>query len=470
MRFLDPTTYGVWLALNILLAYSAYAHLGLEYGMGVRLPYYRGKEDAERERAIETTVYTAWTALALIMAFAVAMYALWRTTGLVRWGLVAIAAMIPLEQQSQFFVRWHTSSRIDFEQMTWLSLARSVALLVLVVPAAALFGIYGVIGGTLIVSALIAAAWHSRATFPIRLVISGDALRELLRVGFPIALVVGAGMLIESADRMLILAVLGTVSLGYYGVTGLGGSSVYSFLSQAGSAMSPHMAQEMGRSGDAPEVLEKYLVKPTLFFASSAAFLTLSLWFIIPPVVTRFLPQYQLGIPAFYAYVPGFFFLAIVITANNIVNLVLIARQRQRWLLLLQAIAVLCEVGFGYLFICLGWGIAGVAVASTLAYAVYGATVLVMASAFVLNRRVARRFIIDVMTPIVYCGAVGGAILWFAHRAHAHMVAAAAVQLFVYVAACVPLLPWLNGRAPFVGEALQALRSRGLLHAARRGA
>ena len=60
MRLLDPGVYGVWLGLNILLTYGAYANLGLEYGLGVRLPYYSGQGNREREGQVEDTVYVGW--------------------------------------------------------------------------------------------------------------------------------------------------------------------------------------------------------------------------------------------------------------------------------------------------------------------------------------------------------------------------------------------------------------------------
>jgi O-antigen/teichoic acid export membrane protein len=461
MRYLDPSAYGVWMALSILLSYSAYVHLGLEHGMGIRLPYYRGAADSQRQREIETTVFTAWTALALLLALGVSAYAL-LTPGstLKRFGLLAIAAMIPFEQQSQFFVRWQTSAHYDFATTTRLSLLRSVALLIVVVPLVVAFGIYGMIAGTLLVSALVAIVWHLKSPFSVRWVWSVDVLRELLRIGFPMLLVILAGSLIEMVDRMLILFLLGTVSLGYYGVTGLGGSSVYGFLAQAGSAMSPHMAAEMGRSADAPSALGRYLLKPTLFFATAAAFFTLSLMFIVPLIVRRFIPHYAPGIPAFYAYVPGFFFLAIIITANNIVNLVLIARKRQRMFLYVQGLALICEVGFGYLFIRVGWGIVGVAAASTLAYALYGGTTLILACTLVFPAKVSLRFIADVMTPIIYCGAIAAGILWTTAAWHADSISTTALQLTLYAVGGVPLLLWLNRRAPFFEEALQLWRRK----------
>jgi O-antigen/teichoic acid export membrane protein len=461
LRFLDPALYGVWLGLSILLSYAVYTHLGLEHGMGVRLPYYRAREDARKQAEIESAVFTAWTAFACVLACGVVIYALVSPgSPLKRWGLCAIAVMIPLEQQNQFFLRWYTSAHFDFMIPSRMGLLRSALLVLVVVPLTALFGIGGLISGNVIVSAVIVIVWHTRGKFPVLLRPSGETLKELFRVGFPILLVVVVGGLIDSIDRVLILFALSTVSLGYYGITGLGGNSVYGFLAQAGSAMAPHMAADMGRSGDSPASLERYLIKPTLYFGTAAACLTLSLFFVIPPLVRRLIPQFVPGIPAFYAYVPGFFFLAIIITANNVVNLVLIARKRQRMFFGVQVISLLCEVGLGLLFIRLGWGIVGVAAASTLAYAVYGCTTLLLACLFVLTPGATVRFMAAALMPILYCGALAAAILSTTASWTAGPIVFAGVQLAAYAVGCLPLLFWLNRRAPFVDDVRVFWRGR----------
>jgi hypothetical protein len=65
----------------------------------------------------------------------------------------------------------------------------------------------------------------------------------------------------------LILSFLGPVSLGYYGVTSLGGNALYGMLSQAGGAISVHISEDFGRNNDFAPALKKYLVKPTLIFS-----------------------------------------------------------------------------------------------------------------------------------------------------------------------------------------------------------
>ena len=48
MRILDPAAYGVWLGLTVFVTYGGYAHLGLEHGLGFKLPYYRARDEIDR--------------------------------------------------------------------------------------------------------------------------------------------------------------------------------------------------------------------------------------------------------------------------------------------------------------------------------------------------------------------------------------------------------------------------------------
>ena len=239
-------------------------------------------------------------------------------------------------------------------------------------------------------------------------------LRELLRVGSPILLVVIGGTLIRTVDRLLILGYLGTEALGYYGVTALGGNLLFGLISQAGSAMGPHMLATMGRTDNAPEALRPYLVKPTLIFGHLIAGGILLLAFVIPPFVRLWLPQYLPGLNAFYLFIPGFFFLGITLSANNLLNGILMVRRRQRIAIGIQVSAVMLELGVGFLMIRGGMGIAGVALASTVAYAAYGIAVVAAASLYILQDARARTaFILRTLVPLGWATIVGIAVYTF---------------------------------------------------------
>jgi hypothetical protein len=218
-----------------------------------------------------------------------------------------------------------------------------------------------------------------------------------------------------------VLSYLGSASLGLYAVTGLGGNFAYGLLAQSGNAIAPHIAAAMGKGGDSPQVMEKYLVKPTVLFAYASVVLLVPVFFGVPLLVEMFLPKFLDGLLAFYFFLPGMFFLSITITANSILNVILIA---------------------------------AVAAASTLAYAVYGLSIVAVTATYVLPcRRQRAIFLVDTVMPFAYAILVCVGAFWVGHIVFpARAFFRAGLQFLLFAASIVPMFFWLNRRLEFAKE------------------
>lgn len=419
MRFLDPAMYGLWLGLIILLNYGGYVHMGMEYGMALRLLYYKGQGNVARVVQIQDTVFTMWTGLSLIFAFCVFVYALFvpQTSSVQEIGLIIISGLIIFEQQIAFLARWEISFLKDFSLLSISNILRAGLSFILFVPLAYFFNVIGVMIGAFIVSGIMLIFWWIKTTYRPQIRLSGDVLLEILRIGFPILLVVLGGMMIETVDRLVILSFLGAASLGCYGITSFGGASVYRLLGQAGGSIAPHMVEEMGSNNDEPQSLLKYLIKPTLIFSYISVVLITFLIFVVSFLVEWMLPRYLPGMQAFYIFTPGFFFLSITLTASNILNVILIARRQQRFVVYIQYIAIAIEVLMAICLIRLGWNIAGVALASALTCAFYGLSILYLAAHYVIpGQRERFRFFGSVLMPFMYGFVVVSLVIYLGKR------------------------------------------------------
>lgn len=463
LKFLDPAAFGIWLSLEILIKYSAYFHFGLEYGFSNRLPYYLGQEKNELVRETEDTAYVVWTGIASVFTIGIIIYSFFvpAASSIFKWGLLIIAGLVLSEQQVTFLSRWETSGKKNFSLFSRLQVTRTIIAFCIIVPLAYFFNVIGLMAGTLLTSIAMAGIWWVKTGFRYHGNYRKVRLKELFEIGFPILLVVLGGVLIETVDRLLILNKLGSEQLGYYGVTVLGGSFMYGLLAQAGSAIAPHMVEEMGRKEDDPRSLEKYLIKPTLFFASASVLIILALEFVIPVLVTYWVPKYLPGLPAFYLFLPGYFFLSIILTGTNILQVILISKKRQQLMIYIQLGAVLFEVLFGLYFLNLGWGIAGVALSSSLAYAFYGITILAMTGNFVLGENSQRiRFLAEVIGLFLL-----GLILYFGidwiGRAIAgdQLIIRAIIQLLCCGLAGIPILFWLDRRVKIISDIVPFINS-----------
>lgn len=450
LRFINPDSYGMWLGLLILLRYGAYAHLGLEYGLMFRLPYYIGQDNAERTRQVQDNTFFGWTVLTILFAAGVlGYYFLFANVSNSSWfGLIVILVMLFADQQSAFLNRWHASAQKDFKSYGIISIVKGIVSFIIIVPLSYYFQIVGLMAGSLIVSIVTAVLWWARTSFRPRLNLSSLVSKELVIIGFPYLLSVIGGVLTETVDRILVLNLLGAVHLGYYAITSMGGNSLYGLLTQAGTVMLPHMVEDSGRFENDFTVLEKYLIKPTIYLAYLSILMILFLVIFIPVIVDVWLTEYRLGLLAFYFFVPGFFFLSIIISANNILSVILVAQKKQFWLVVIQYFAVLVEIVVCLSLIQRGWGIAGAALGSTLAYMTYSMTILNISSAYVAqNRRSHFQFLMETFLPFAYGALLVFIFLNLPHFPFGEILVLRAVCQFLLVVICfVPLVYRLDNR------------------------
>ena len=448
MRMLNPELYGIWIGLNILLSYGGFANLGLEYVFQIRYPYYQGKEDRDKCASIADTVYSAWTLATVVYVIGILIYVLLfpQPSQIILWGLLAIAVLIVLEQQIAFQNRWITAGEKNFALSGYISILRNAASFFIVVPLVYFFSVEGLMTGSVLVSAIVLLTWNIKTSFKFNWKPSFSTLKEMTLIGIPGFLISTVNSFMKTADRLLVVTLLGAVSLGYYGIVAMGGSFLYMILAQAGGVMVPHMVEHMGKNNDCAQSLEKYLIRPTLIFSYASSIFLVICFFAIPLFVELLLPKYLPGLDAFYAFLPGFFPLSVMLAANNILYLVLIPRNQQRYIVYLQMAAAVIQIGLTVLFINLKWGIVGVALAVTMASAFWGFSMLFLSVKYVLpenNKRLS--FAAAVFKPFLYvlCCLSGVYLLqsqW--HFSHPFILVLVKFILGLFIIA--PLLYYMN--------------------------
>jgi O-antigen/teichoic acid export membrane protein len=101
----------------------------------------------------------------------------------------------------------------------------------------------------------------------------------------------------RSVDRILILAVLGTTALGWYGLAIFAAGYVELAAQALGRAMYPHMVGEFEADGD-HEVMRPYVTQVNLALGLLVPCATGLAALVLPPLVTAILPRYVPGIMA----------------------------------------------------------------------------------------------------------------------------------------------------------------------------
>jgi O-antigen/teichoic acid export membrane protein len=421
MRMLNPELYGIWIGLNIMLVYGGFANLGLEYVLSIRYPYYQGKKDREKCASIADTVYFAWTLATVLYVLGILVYCIMfrQPSKIVFWGLIAISILIIFEQQTTFYNRWITTGERNFSFPSYISILRNAASFFIVIPLVYFFAVEGLMVGSVLVSVMVLLVWNVKTSFKFQWNPSITTLKEMMVIGIPGFVTSIVNSFIKTVDRLLIITFLGATSLGYYGIVAMGGGFLHMFLAQAGAVMVPHMVEHMGINDDSSQSLEKYLIRPTLIFSYASSIFLVILFFTLPLAVELVLPKFLPGLTAFYAFLPGFFFLSIILSANNVLFLILIPRGRQRYIVYLQISAAAIQIGLSMLFIQFKWGIAGIALAATLGSAFWGSAMLLLSTKYVIQENKKRLlFLVNVFKPFLYVLLCLSAMYWFQNQWH----------------------------------------------------
>jgi O-antigen/teichoic acid export membrane protein len=177
--------------------------------------------------------------------------------------------------------------------------------------------------------------------------------------------------LLQSIDRVLILAFLNPTHLGYYAI-GLTAVSALGILpGVAGEILYPRLAERYGAT-NSPSQLKEYVLTPTYLLAHLLPIFLGTMYLLIPYVILTALPKYALAIKPARILIFSSFFLAIAGCASDFLNTI----NKQAMNLMVQIASLAIAISSTYAFLRLGWGIQGVALATVLTSLLYSITLL----------------------------------------------------------------------------------------------
>ncbi|MFC1499691.1 oligosaccharide flippase family protein [Candidatus Zixiibacteriota bacterium] len=371
-RLLGPDTWGLWNILNLSLVYIGVLHLGLINAMNREVPVFRGMEEGERVRLVESVTLGVVLVSAIVVSVSLLLYAKLFAGDALQSPLSTLA---PLLFVSLFSIYLQTSLKANcqFHRMSYQQMVFAGLLPLLVIPMVLRFGLSGFIGGQAIVIAVVAVGMMSIWKFNLKPRFNRREMIRLMRIGFPI---LGVGILyalLTTADRLVILAMLDVTELGYYSlaimVVGIIGLIPLLVAQQS----YPRMAEAWGRTEQVSEVM-RWVYRQIVMAMGITIPVVIIIFLAATPFVTRYLPEYVPGIKAMKIIMIGPLFLALAGGFGNLLNTL----NRQVWYLIVQGFALLLNVTLNILLVRAGLGIIGVATGTTITYVLYGTTLIVV--------------------------------------------------------------------------------------------
>jgi O-antigen/teichoic acid export membrane protein len=248
--------------------------------------------------------------------------------------------------------------------MTRTNYFYTTTLLLLTVPGLLLFGIYGLFLSVPL--AYLGAVLYLQRKRPMRFQFAIDraALTELLRKGFPIMALGFVLTLTGTVDRFMVSSLLGVEQTGYYGLAAL----VVGFLREVPGAarevMEPRLMKSVERLTE-DAVLERYILVPFRHTVYLLPLLIGPVFLLAEPLLELLLPDYRPAVPAVKVLSLGVMFLAL----TQPLIAVLVAGNWQLRAVGYGSSAILVNLGASVFLVRMGFGIEGIAIASTLSFA-----------------------------------------------------------------------------------------------------
>jgi len=292
----EPSAWGHWYLLNLIVAYGALTQLGALNGMNREVPASLGRGEAAaaltlRRTALGVVLLSTGAVTLTLFAAGIAVPSIGLSTEFLLTILLLFATQI------YTYATTSLRSTTHFTELSRIQYLQAITFPLLSIGGAAWLGLAGYIVGQtlalLIVSVTASGArnvsWVPR--FDLRVG------RSLISVGFPIMLVGLIHTLFATVDRWVVAANLGSEALGHYSLAIMALTAVALFPQVISQQFYPRMAFAWSAHRDVDGL--RSLATRQRFFTLAAVVPIVGVTMLIaPPIVRAVLPHYTPGVPA----------------------------------------------------------------------------------------------------------------------------------------------------------------------------
>lgn len=368
-RLLGPASLGVYAAVGLVIAYSAFANLGMG-GVALReIPIALGGGQNQEAEAWRWYALATSTACSILAAVCLAGYVLLRWGSLqpdLRFGLltgcfVLVSSALSSQQLAILRAQQH------FGRLTAILVSTAAVSLIAGIAGALLAGVRGVFVGQVIASAIAAGVSLHLAGLPRPLPIHAAFLRRLLKAGSVFALIDLASYSLINVDQVMIVALLGSSALGTYMPVLYAGSAVALFPNAVVIAVGSRLLRRYGEESTT-QAVDSLTWRPVQGLSLVMPMLCALAWALGPLAIEWILPAYVSAIGPLRVYVVGVFFLGLNMGTSS----ALFALNKHKYYVPIVFGCVALNVCLDLAFVAwLGWSLVGIALGSVLTYVTY---------------------------------------------------------------------------------------------------
>lgn len=379
-RLLGPDAYGMWKSFGIAQSYIQFSDLGALASLKRQVPLLRQRGDhASLAKARDVAFFVNHVVLfAGAVALLVASFLV--TDPLYRRGLrlyVLLMYALHLQTFMEQFLYW----RKQFADASRVNLVLALVEALLAIGGTWMFGLDGLILGTFIGYAGAILVMLRMISFDIGFAFEWRVYVELVKIGFPSHVNGLLYNLLQSVDRILLLAFLGLESLGLYALGMTLNEYLFQFAYALGNAISPRLVERYG-SEKTVESLRPMVEKTTFAIAIASPAVLGAVFFAAPAVIEMALPSFTDAILPLRILLVGTFFTSL---HRGLSSFFLTIRKQAR-LFPAYAGAIALNTLLVVMALETDLGIGGVAAATATTLAAFSISLIVMARVFFVRR------------------------------------------------------------------------------------
>ncbi|OIO38083.1 MAG: hypothetical protein AUJ71_03905 [Candidatus Omnitrophica bacterium CG1_02_49_16] len=357
---------GYWAVMKIFLTYSAFADLGVRDAGLREMTQAAGAADEITRIKIKNQSFTFTLFTAFFASLTVVVISIFGVKDPFLKNCLYVVALLVVATQLYNFMLTIFRAEKNIGTLSRIIVLNILFVAFFALTGAQLAGAFGFAAGTFVATALSAYFAYRMSRDHFHFEIDGKSLWKLVTIGFPLIV---AGYALDTflgVDSIMIGKMLGIQSLGLYTIALMAVQQINSLGRFSQIVLMPHIQERYGQAKSLV-TSKALLVRSTSALMHLLPFMIGFVYFAVPVVVYFFLPRFQGGLPSMKILVVGYFFVAV----NEMSTTILFTVNKQKYLIPLFAAMTVVAIALNFFFIRMGYGLEGVAVATSVAYFCY---------------------------------------------------------------------------------------------------
>jgi O-antigen/teichoic acid export membrane protein len=400
-KLVTPLKFGLWKSLMIIYQYATFSNLGTYAAITVQMPYLEGRNEFKEKEILKNNTFYFNIFISLILAFGLIISAYFvkgEYQSFYKKGFILFSILIFTSNISDFYLQLFriekNFSAIGFLTVLQLSLQLLLSLIFLLLFEDVLFLAIAIIFSNI----LLITASIIKSGLPTFINIRVKTMIKLIQFGAPLLL---NGVLLEflrGIDQLLIIAFLKPEHLGYYALAIAIQRIGFLIPGVLASTTMPYIYEEYGRSQNiinASRIYEKAIIIVSLL----SSYLIVNMIIFSDILIKFYLPKYLDSLPVLIISLVGMFSISLLGLPEILASITNRINKMIKW----QIFLIFYSTITIFIIIKMGYGILGVAFASSLNYLLFTLGILFITfKIYIDSNRIILIKILTLYLPYIY--------------------------------------------------------------------